>query len=112
MTLRHMTGSAELVTIINRYGHCIPYSELLRLETAMSTQIAIRNSLLAENIQLNHNIVTQLCWDNFDLNEETPSGSGSTHSTHGIVLQEVCSISIDTATTHIKIRQKSITYVP
>ena len=86
--------------------------ELLRLETAMSTQIAARNSLLAENIQLNHNIVTHLCWDNFDLNEETPSGSGSTHSTHGIVFQEVCSISIDTATTHIKIRQKSITYVP
>ena len=30
-----------------------------------------------------------LCWDNFDLNEETPSGAGTTHSTHRTVLQEV-----------------------
>ena len=29
------------------------------------------------------------CWDNFDLNEETPSGTGTTHSTHGIVIQNV-----------------------
>lgn len=32
--------------------------------------------------------MSHLCWDNFDLNEETPSGSGTTHSTHGIMIQE------------------------
>jgi len=35
------------------------------------------------------NLVTHLCWDNFDINEETKSGFGTTHSTHGIVVQEV-----------------------
>ena len=36
-----------------------------------------------------NNAVIHLCFDNFDLDEETPSGSGTTHSTHGIVIQEV-----------------------
>ena len=30
-----------------------------------------------------------LCYDNFDLDEETPSGFGTTHSTYGIVIQEL-----------------------
>ena len=30
-----------------------------------------------------------MCWDNFDINEETPSGAGTTHTTYGIVIQEV-----------------------
>ena len=29
------------------------------------------------------------CSDNFDINEETPSGAGTTHSTHGIIIQEL-----------------------
>ena len=32
--------------------------------------------------------MTHLCWDNFDLCEETPSESGTTPSTHGIIIQE------------------------
>ena len=32
--------------------------------------------------------MTKFCWDNFDLCEETSSGSGTTHSTHGIIIQE------------------------
>ena len=24
-------------------------------------------------------VITQLCWDNFDVAEETPSGAGTTH---------------------------------
>ena len=34
------------------------------------------------------NVFTHFCWDNFDLNEETPTGIGTTHSTHGIAIQE------------------------
>lgn len=35
MTLRHLTGSAEIVTILHRFGHCASYSCLLELETAV-----------------------------------------------------------------------------
>ena len=30
-----------------------------------------------------------MCWDNFELTEETPSGAGTTHTAHGIVIQEM-----------------------
>ena len=36
-----------------------------------------------------HDVVTHLCWDNFDLREETPSGTGTTHTAHGIIIQKV-----------------------
>ena len=35
------------------------------------------------------NKIVHFCWDNFDLNEEIPSGTGTTHTAHGIVIQEV-----------------------
>ena len=34
MTLRHLTGSAEILTLINRFGHCASYSRVLELEIA------------------------------------------------------------------------------
>ena len=30
-----------------------------------------------------------MCWHNFDLNEETPSGAGTTHTAHRIIIQEL-----------------------
>jgi len=35
------------------------------------------------------NKVSHVCWDNFDLNEEAPSGAATTHTTHGIIIQQV-----------------------
>ena len=45
--------------------------------------------MLPSKISLSGNIVAQLCWDNFDVTEQTRSGLGTTHSTHGIMIQEV-----------------------
>ena len=89
MSLRHLTGSAEVVLIINRYGHCHSYSKLLELETALAYQAELSDTVLPPNISTEHNVVTHLCFDNFDLLEETTSGAGTTHSTHGIVIQEL-----------------------
>ena len=36
-----------------------------------------------------NNLITQFCWDNFDWNEETPSGAVTAHSMHGINIQEI-----------------------
>ena len=38
-----------------------------------------------------------MCYDNIDLDKETPSGSGTTHSTHGIVIQDIRDPEITTA---------------
>jgi hypothetical protein len=88
MTLRHLTGSAVIVTMINRFGQYTSYSRLLELKTAMCKIIDGRDSIIPPTIDPLRNVVTHLCWDNFDLREETPSGSGTTHIAHGIVIQE------------------------
>ena len=88
LTLRHLTGSAQVVTLIHRLGHCSSYSSILELETAMCRDIEERDSLIPLAILPHQNIVTHFCWDNFDLLEETPSGAGTTHTAHGLIIQE------------------------
>jgi len=89
MTLRHLTGSAQVITLINRFGHCSSYSHLLELENAMAIQSLSRDSVLPSNISVDGNKFCHCCFDNFDLLEETASGAGTTHTTHGIVIQEL-----------------------
>ena len=89
MTVRHLTGNAEVVIILNRYGHGQSYSRTLELETAMCNSVTSFDSILPITVSRDNNAVLHLCYDNFDLDEETPSGSGTTHSTHGIIIQEV-----------------------
>ena len=92
MTVRHLTGSAELITILNRFGHGQSYTRTLDVETAMCNTITASKSVFPSNISTEKNSVIHFCWDNFDLNEETPSGAGTTHSTHGIVIQELTGV--------------------
>ena len=51
--------------------------------------IVERQSVIASTISPNRSLVTHLCWDNFDLTEETPSGAGTTNTAHGTFIQEV-----------------------
>lgn len=88
ITIRHFIGSSALITLINRFGHSVLYWHLLELETAMCNKIRCNDQVLSSNILTTGNIVSHLCWDNFEINGETPSGSGTTHSTHGIIIQE------------------------
>ena len=74
---------------VNRFGHCASYSRVIELETAMCKAIDERQGVIPSTISPNRNLVTHLCWDNFDLTEETPSGAGTTHTAHGIIIQEV-----------------------
>ena len=36
MSVHHLTGSAQLLTLLNRFGHCISYSSVLQLETSIA----------------------------------------------------------------------------
>ena len=91
MTVRHSMSSAELIKMLNRFGHCQSYTRTLEFVTAMCSSFTANDSVLPPNISLQNKSVIHFCWDNFDLNEETPSGTGTTHSTHGIAIQEVAS---------------------
>ena len=88
VALHHLTGSAELVSFLNQLGHCQSYSMVLELETAMANQVKMQDSILPANIYPENHEVCHLCWDNFDILEENPSGAGTTHTTHGIIVQQ------------------------
>ena len=38
MTVKSLTGNAELVTLLNRFGHGLSYSQIEELETAIAEQ--------------------------------------------------------------------------
>ena len=84
-----LIGSAEIISILNRYGHCQFYSCTLELETAMCNNVMAYNNILPPSISTEHNSAVHLCWDNFDSNDETPTGAGTTHTAHGIIIQAV-----------------------
>ena len=92
-SFRHLTGSAELVSMLNDFGHCISHTSVLELETAVCHNNMQSTSLLPVSVSADTYVLTHFCWDNFALQEETVSGSGTTHSTHGIVIQGVSATS-------------------
>ena len=88
MTVHHVTGSTEIITILNCFGHHQSYSRTLELETAMCRSVTDSGSHLPPVISMD-NVIVHLCWDNVDLNEGTPSGAETTHTAGGIIVQEV-----------------------
>ena len=41
MTIRHLTDSAELISLFNRFGHCQSYTKVLELEIAMCNNVTV-----------------------------------------------------------------------
>ena len=85
-SVKHITGSAQSVQILNKFGHCPSNSFLLELETARYDEIQKSKTILPPSIDKSSKGVLHTVFDNFDLLEETSSGFGTTHSTHGIVI--------------------------
>ena len=61
--------SAQIITLLNRVGHCQSYTRTLELETALYNSVTARTSLLPAGISTEHNEIIHFCWDNFDPNE-------------------------------------------
>ena len=85
MAVRHMTGSAKLIGILNGLGHSVSNSVTLELDTALAKrQIALGVDILPAGSQP---VFTTVVFDNNDFGEETLSGKGTTHNTNGILVQ-------------------------
>ena len=56
MSVHHLTGSAQLLSSLNRLGHCISYSAVLQLETIIAEKI-ISDSVLPDEMLNVKNIV-------------------------------------------------------
>lgn len=75
MTLRHKTGSSELIQLLNGFSQCMSHSVVLEYDTALALQ-----SLEIDTIPVGFQkgVFTTLVWDNNDFGEETLSGEGIT----------------------------------
>ncbi|GFR97965.1 hypothetical protein ElyMa_002758800 [Elysia marginata] len=69
MTVRHLTGSFQVINILNCFGHCASHSTLFGLETAMCDGVNECSTYLPSGA-LAHPKLTLFCWDNFDLTVE------------------------------------------
>ena len=88
IAVKNLTGSKEVITLLNRYGHGISYDQVLEIETALaeSHMEAQEHGVIIPKV-ICANVFSTFCWDNIDLLEETLSGRGTTHCTNGIVVQ-------------------------
>ena len=86
MTVRHMTGSSQLINILNGLGHSSSYSATLEHDTALALVELSRGELPVPK-GIMDGLFTTMVWDNIDFGEETLSGKGTTHSTNGIIIQ-------------------------
>ena len=70
--VRHMTGSAQLNSLLNWFGHCISNSQALEVETAIAKEILKETEntvVIPSNIDTTRPVVW--AYDNNDITEET-----------------------------------------
>ena len=75
MTVKSLTEKAELVTLLNRFGPGLSYSQAEELETAIAEQqiTNLRNDVLSLTV-CSPSVSAIFCWDNNELQEKTLSG--------------------------------------
>ena len=83
MTIRHLTGSKQIISILNRLGHCSSYDEIEAVDTSLAMELLARAE--SNGVILPSNIlpggIIQAAADNNDINEETLDGKRTTHAT-------------------------------
>ena len=91
MAIRHLTGSKQLVILLNRMGHCSSYDELQAVDTSIATEVLAKAENYGTVVPSNicPGAFVQLAADNNDLNEETIDGKNTTHATTMVVYQKV-----------------------
>ena len=89
MTLRHLYRSRQLVTLLNRLGHCENYLFSVELETAVAAALDQTSSILTPRIVKSpENVVFHSEWDNFNQLLTGLHGRPAFNTAAGIMLQE------------------------
>ena len=91
VSVKHLTGSRQVIDLIHSQGHSISYDDLCRTESAIATKVSTNASELGKQF-LPTNIIpgkfSHAAMDNIDINEETRSGKGTTHVLGSLIYQE------------------------
>ena len=81
MAIKTITGSKEAVTLLNKCGHGVSYSQLEEVETTIAEMHLLKE---ADSLFLPRACVPNtpaiFCWDNIDFQEETLDGKRTTHA--------------------------------
>ena len=89
VTLHHLTGSKQLVALLNKMGHCTSYVDVEIINTSLAREISARSEehgvVIPSNIS--PGVFIQCAADNNDLNEETLDGKQTTHAVTIVVYQ-------------------------
>ena len=90
MAVRQMTGSKQLVVLLNRMGHSSSYDELQAVDTCLATEVMAKAATYGTVVPTNISAgsFVQLAADNNDLSEETLDGKNTTHATTLVVYQK------------------------
>ena len=86
LTVRHLTGSSNVLSLLNRLGHCASWKAVVSLDTSLA-QLQLLEGRDKIPKGFSKKTPTILVWDNIDFGEETLSGRGTTHHTNGIMVQ-------------------------
>ena len=90
MAVRHVTGSKQLVVLLNRMGHSSSYDELQAVDTSLATEVLAKvethGTVIPSNISSGSFV--QFAADNNDLNEETIDGKNTTHDATTMVVYQ------------------------
>ena len=85
MTVRHLTGSSQMIKLLNNLGHCSSWDTTIGLDTSLAQLQLATAHIVPQGFA--EKVPTILVWDNIDYKEETPSGHGTTHHTNGLMIQ-------------------------
>ena len=89
MSVRHLTGSKQLIKILNRMGHCCSYDETKVIDTSLAKESLAKAE--ETGVVIPYNITPgkfiQFAGDNNDINEETLDGKQTTHATTLLIYQ-------------------------
>ena len=88
MAVKQLTGSAKVVTLLNRFGHALSLPQINEIEVSTAETVLQRDlqAFVPTSICQGGHFV-HFCWDNNNLNENTLSGANTTHCTNGILIQ-------------------------
>ena len=85
----HLTSSKQLVTLLNRMGHCSSYDDIRAVNTSIALEVLAKSeeygTVIPSNIFAGPFIL--LAADNNDFNEETIDGKNTTHATTMVIYQ-------------------------
>ena len=115
LTVRHATGSKYLINLLNGLGHTPTYDAVLRAETMIAYQQ--RKNTTTGHLPADFQIATFTCFvfDNIDFQEETLSGSGTSHYVNGIMFQLAADgsvVSVSARSSELPVPKDKKTFTP